>query len=55
MKLSGHPNAQEIPADITAEELRAEILSEIIRRLGVLPHGSAWRSFKIQAAKARDV
>ncbi len=36
MKLSGNPNAQQIPSDMTAEELRAEILSEIIR-LGVLP------------------
>ena len=36
MKLSGNPNAQQIPGDMTAEELRAEILSEIIR-LGVLP------------------
>ena len=36
MKLSGNPNAQEIPDDMTAEELRAEILSKIVR-LGILP------------------
>jgi hypothetical protein len=36
MKLSGNPNAQEIPDGMTAEELRAEILSDIIR-LGILP------------------
>ena len=28
MRLSGNPNAQQIPDDITAEELRAAILSD---------------------------
>jgi hypothetical protein len=36
MRLSGDQTAQEIPDDMTAEELRAEILSDIVR-FGILP------------------